>query len=268
MAEERTVPSDEEECAGKIAADLRLLGVRPGDILLVHSSLRSLGYVPGGCETVVRGILDALGSEGTLLMPALSYAQKPFDVHDTLRTPSCVGAIPEHFRRRQGTMRSVHPTHSVCGTGRQAADILRHHIRDSTPCGRCSPFNLICDRGAKIVMLGCGLKPNTTMHALEEYVNPPYLLDGECVFYLRDADGRTFHKAYRVHDFRGWRQRYDRVERLPDAGLFLARGRVLAAETFVIDAAGMKKAVLAALRKDPLAFVEPCAQQDAGNEEE
>ena len=106
-----------EQTIGKIKADLQELGVKNGDNLLVHSSLRSLGKVEGGAETVIRGMLEALGGEGTLLFPALSYvavnAANP--VFDVRNTPSCVGALPEYFRTRPGTVRSLHPTHSMSG---------------------------------------------------------------------------------------------------------------------------------------------------------
>ena len=133
-----------------------------------HSSLRSLGPVPGGAETVVRGLVEALGPDGTLLMPALSYArvtpeQPLFDVR---LTPSNVGALPETFRTRPGTLRSIHPTHSVCGVGRLAAELLGRHIEDRTPCGPRSPFHLLPEYGGQILMLGCGLRPNTSMHAV------------------------------------------------------------------------------------------------------
>jgi len=64
---------NEEKTRIQIANDLKALGLREGGVLLVHASLRSLGKVPGGAETVVRGLLHALGEKGTLLMPALSY---------------------------------------------------------------------------------------------------------------------------------------------------------------------------------------------------
>ena len=57
----------------QLCADLLALGVRPGGVLLVHSSLRALGFIPGGAEAVIQGLLEALGPQGTLLMPALSY---------------------------------------------------------------------------------------------------------------------------------------------------------------------------------------------------
>ena len=101
----------------QIAADLESLGIHKGDLILVHSSLKALGEVSGGVDTVIDGLQAAVGGDGTLLMPALSYAQKPHEAHDTRHTPSNVGAVPEKFRMRSGVSRSLHPTHSMCGIG-------------------------------------------------------------------------------------------------------------------------------------------------------
>lgn len=38
-------------------------------LLLVHSSLSSLGLVEGGADTVLDALLEVLGEEGTLLVP-------------------------------------------------------------------------------------------------------------------------------------------------------------------------------------------------------
>ncbi|MHC4717374.1 MAG: AAC(3) family N-acetyltransferase, partial [Planctomycetota bacterium] len=159
-----------------MAEELVAAGVRPGGVVLVHSSLRALGTVPGGPETVVAALLRAVGPDGTLLMPALSYASVGRDspVFDARHTPSCVGAVSEHFRTRPGTIRSVHPTHSVCGVGRQAAEMLADHHLDTTPVGPRSPFRRVPDYGGQVLMLGCGLRPNTSIHGVEELAEPPY----------------------------------------------------------------------------------------------
>jgi aminoglycoside 3-N-acetyltransferase len=239
----------------QITSDLHQHGVRPGDILLVHASLRSLGHVPGGAETVIRALLQAVGEDGSLLMPALSYEQQPAHIHSTRHTPSNVGAIPESFRRRAGTLRSVHPTHSVCGVGPVVEALFRDHPLDRTPCGPHSPFHRFPDLGGKILMLGCGLRPNTSMHALEEYVVPPYLFGPERLYTITGWDGRTYTQAYITHNFAGWEQRYDRVADLPDPG-FLRRGQVLEAESYLLEAAGLKTAVLAKMSADPMFFVD------------
>ena len=65
---------DQREAAARIAEGLIGAGVRSGGTVLVHSSLKSMGPVPGGPETVILGLLEALGPEGPLLLPALRYA--------------------------------------------------------------------------------------------------------------------------------------------------------------------------------------------------
>ncbi len=246
---------DQDSCVARIAEDLAVSGVSKGDTLLVHSSFKSLGPVPGGIETLIRGLLRALGDSGTLLMPALSWALRPPEVFDLRRTRVNVGAVPEYFRTRPGTLRSLHPTHSVCAVGPGAHEYLDEHRQDSTPCGPRSPFQRITRDGGKILMLGCGLKPNTTMHALEELAGAPYVLGQAFVFTLVDGQGNASHKSYVTHAFTGLRQRYDRVAELPEAG-FLRRGRVLEAQAFLLDARGLRDAVLRKLTREPLFFVE------------
>lgn len=247
---------DDNKCVEQIGQALNDLGVQAGDSLMVHSSFKSLGPVPGGIETLVQGLLRAVGPDGTLLMPALSWDLRPPKIFDVRSTCSIVGAIPEYFRTRPGTLRSIHPTHSVCAVGRRAQELLDGHRADSTPCGPHSPFARLSQEGGKILMLGCGLRPNTTMHALEECIQPPYLLGPSVVFTMADATGATCQKEYRTHNFKGYKQRYDRVEQLPGADVFLRRGRVLQAEAFLIDTPGLRRAVIPMLQKQPLFFVD------------
>jgi len=248
-----------EDCiTERIARELADIGVRPGGVLLVHSSLRSLGEVPGGPETVIRGLLSALGGDGTLLIPALSYkhVDESHPVFDANRTASNVGAIPEYFRTRAGTIRSVHPTHSICGTGKLAGELLRNHHLDCTPVGPNSPLSRVPDRNGQILMLGCGLLPNTSMHGIEELVEPAYLFAGTCEFRLIHPDGSETVMRHRRHGFQGWVQRYDRIgPLLADEGMRL--GKVLNADVHLIESRLMWDRGLEALRKDPLYFVDP-----------
>jgi aminoglycoside 3-N-acetyltransferase len=249
--------TQEADFIERIADDLLVIGVHPGGVLLVHSSLSALGHVSGGAETVIRGLLRALGDEGTLLMPALSYERVTFQhpVFDVRHTPSNVGTISEHFRTRPGTRRSIHPTHSVCGVGPLVDTLLGDHHLDNTPCGPHSPFHRLRHYGGQILMLGCGLKPNTSMHAVEELVEPPYLFGPPLSYQLTLADGSMQHKIYRTHGFAEWQQRYDRVADVLDQNDF-KYGTVLAAGVFLLDATRFWDAVLNTLQKDPLHFVD------------
>jgi aminoglycoside 3-N-acetyltransferase len=241
----------------RLVDDLVSLGVRPGGVLLVHSSLKSLGPLAGGPAAVIQGLQAALGQQGTLLMPALSYAavtpeHPEFDVR---ATPSCVGAIPETFRLTPGVLRSLHPTHSVCGSGPRAAELLARHAADTTPCGPSSPFRAVPAAGGQILMLGCGLRPNTSMHSVEELIAPPYLFGEPLAYTLVGEDGARTSRLYRTHGFAGWEQRYDRIQqvlRAPD----LRAGKVLEAACHLLDAARLFECALDALRADPLYFVD------------
>lgn len=245
------------ECAETIASSLRSLGVESGDTTLVHSSFKSLGPVLGGIETVIQGLLLAIGPDGTLLIPALSWALRPPEVFDVRTTPTNIGAIPEYFRTRKGTFRSVHPTHSVCAVGPQTHGLLDDHRLDNTPCGPHSPFSKLTVMKAKIIMLGCGLTPFTTMHALEEQAASPYVLGQRFVFTLTDWTGATSWKEYATHGFsaHGYSQRYDRIAEL-DSRSFMRRGKVLEADTFVLKTPEFGEAVLKQLKDDPFFFVD------------
>ena len=243
----------------QMARDLVALGIRPDDTVLVHSSLSSLGYVEGGADTVIDALISVL-PEGTLLMPALSYKycrpETPnFSAKDT---PSCVGLITETFRKREGVIRSIHPSHSVCGIGKYAKEILSQHIKSSTPVGPDSPFALLPKYGGKVLMLGCGVAPNTSMHGVEELVVPDYLFrEQEYPFTLIDEAGNQITKNYKFHNFKDTGQRYFRLANLMD----IPSGKVLNAECHLIDAKKMWEVAHAALLKNPRYFVDDVSQK-------
>jgi len=107
-------------------------------------------------------------------------------------------------------------------------------------------------------MLGCGLEPNTSMHAIEELVEPPYLYNPETEYHITLANGAQITKTYKSHNFHGWHQRYDRIEQVMVNGL--QRGRILTAGCYLLESQALWNCVLPALLKDPLRFaskVEP-----------
>ncbi len=243
----------------QLTDDLRALGVSQGDTLLVHSAMKPLGGQPeGGCLGVIEALMDALGPSGTLLIPALSYAtvtrESPF--FSVSVTPSCVGRLSEAFRTMSGVVRSVHPTHSICAYGRLAAALTGEHMQDTTPVGPHSPFRLMMQEQGKILMLGCGLRPNTFMHGVEEAVGTPYVLSPSTVDYTCElADGSRILCSHTPHNFEGVTQRYDRVGLLLEQPA-LRRGMIAAADSFLIDARTLWDKAGQTIREQPFYFVD------------
>ena len=57
-----------------IIKELKALGLEKGDAVMVHTSLKSMGYVCGGAQAVIEALIDVVGSDGTIMMPTQSYA--------------------------------------------------------------------------------------------------------------------------------------------------------------------------------------------------
>lgn len=109
---------------------LRGFHIEKDSILLVHSSLKALGPIDGGAETVIAALEETV-SEGTLVMP--TFAQKNWetvmqDWH--MDRPSDVGYITEVFRTQKGSLRSDNPTHSVAARGPLAEALTQGDIKE------------------------------------------------------------------------------------------------------------------------------------------
>lgn len=158
---------------------LQQMALPPGAPLLVHSSLRSLGWVEGGAPTVVDAILAALSPDSTVLFPTLTGRSCDHPEHrpccDQRQQTTWCGAIPRAALRHPQHLRSIHPTHSVAAIGPQAAHFIAAHSSACTPCGIDSPYLQLARSGGYILLLGVGHDANTTFHSAEELVEAPYV---------------------------------------------------------------------------------------------
>jgi len=148
----------------------RHAGLAKGDLILVHSSLRKLGPVEGGADTVLDALLEVIGREGTLALPTHTFSvvtdRQPV-FHQTL-TPSHVGMLSNVFRKRAGVLRGLHPTHSIAAIGPRAKKLMEGHEKEATPCSANSPYARLREWNGKVLIIGEGLACCTFFHACEE----------------------------------------------------------------------------------------------------
>ncbi len=226
----------------RIVDDLRNLGLRAGDAVLVHSALSSIGEVDGGARTVIEALLEVLTPEGTLVMP--TFGPMPFDIKNT---PSGMGIITETFRKYPGVVRSFHPTHSVAVLGPKAQELIRDHLKSPTACGAQTPFGRLTDMGGKILLLGVDQDRNTTLHMLEELVEAPYLSDKDAHY----LDDRGQIHTITLKLFPGPHRDFISLDSLLREKEVETIGYVGQAVTRLIDARKMREVVIAAFRKNP-----------------
>jgi aminoglycoside 3-N-acetyltransferase len=159
---------------------LRQLGVCEGDTVIAHSSYAKFEGFQGGAPDVIEVLQQAVGPSGLLAMPtssftgsALEYA-KQGRVFNPATAPSFTGLLTDVFRRSEGVVRSLHPTHSVAALGARVEDFLRDHHLARTPCGVGSPYYRLIERKGKILLLGIDISVLTFYHTVEELLEPEF----------------------------------------------------------------------------------------------
>lgn len=197
----------------RLVADLRALGVRPGQTLLVHASLsqigrgpvkRGSGRVEDGARGVVAALTDVLGAEGTLVTgagtPENSLTSRSFReqtkglrswhvagfleemvAFDPRATPTSAGAVAEALRTTPGAERSDHPQSSFAAVGRDARELMAGH-QPTCHLGEDSPLAKLYERDASILLLGVGYQSCTALHLAEyRYTKNPPMREYACL---------------------------------------------------------------------------------------
>ncbi|MFW6229630.1 MAG: AAC(3) family N-acetyltransferase [Halanaerobium sp.] len=160
------------------------IGIDPEGTLLVHSSMKAVGEVEGRADTVIDAFMEYM-QDGLLLFPTHSWSEK--NNKDNKFNPktedSCVGILTNIFRKREGVVRSLHPTHSLAAYGKDAEEFTAGEEKRKTPCPRNGCYGKLYDRNAQILFLGCTLKTNTFIHGVEEWNQIPNRLGDSPVEY-------------------------------------------------------------------------------------
>ncbi|MDF2485997.1 MAG: aminoglycoside N(3)-acetyltransferase, partial [Herbinix sp.] len=130
-----------------IICDLINIGIQPTDTLLVHSSMKAIGEVEGGADTVLNALMDYM-KDGLLILPTHTWEQMndEYLIFKVTTEPSCVGLLTNLFLKRQGVVRSWHPTHSVAAYGKDALEYCSGEENSETPCPRTGCWGKLYDR--------------------------------------------------------------------------------------------------------------------------
>lgn len=161
--------------SGELEDGFERAGLRPGDVALVHSAMRTLGHVPGGAPSVVEALLAVLGPDGTLVAPTFTFAHEAEDdpVIDPALDPSEMGAVSEAVRRDPRALRSTAYRHSFAAIGPRAAEITRVDPSLAVFDLR-SAFGAMLRLGAQVVLVGVPYASSTSHHFAEWVCEVPY----------------------------------------------------------------------------------------------
>jgi aminoglycoside N3'-acetyltransferase len=156
--------------AGELLQHLRKLGIEPGCVVFCQLSLNDLHTFEQGPREVLAMLLELVGPEGTLAMPAYTApAAIPQSVFDPCRAATYTGLVNEIFRRTDGVLRSAHPRHSVCARGTTARFLTAGHEHCIRADGPDSPFDRLRSLPGAII-LTLGLPPGyiSFLHWVED----------------------------------------------------------------------------------------------------
>lgn len=151
-----------------ITADLRRLGLRPGDLVVVHASLKALGPVEGRAAGVVQALMDAVGPGGTVMGYA-SWDRSPYEetlngarMDEALRrdwpafdprtagTYRGFGPLNRFLVALPGARRSAHPDASMVAVGPLAGTLVAPHRTGwARPWARARRWTASCALAAR-----------------------------------------------------------------------------------------------------------------------
>ena len=216
---------------------LKRIGITSADTVLVHTSMRALGEVEGGCDGLIDSFVSYL-TDGLFLVPTHTWANvgSKQPIYDVRKTPPCIGALPTVAAFRKDGVRSLHPTHSVAAFGTRARQFVRGEELAGSPCPPGGVWARLYEENAKILLLGVGLNRNTYIHAVDEMIGLPDRLVPPIWLTVIDDNGQEYRLHFQKHGttgsdfFENYRKPLEAVGALKNAtlgkakvGIFLAK---------------------------------------------
>jgi len=247
-----------------IKKGLTTLGMRPGDVVLFHSSLRTLGpardlvKLPDcGAHLVIDAFVETVGPSGLVIVPTLTATFAPNNpgpsqyVFDPKETPSRVGSITDKFWRRPEARRSAHPTHSLAAIGDRADEFVKDHDKGSTFDRRTS-YGRYYDWDGYVCFFGTDTRTNTTLHAVEDWMNMPYMAEASALVRQPDGSAKEVKVTKSPAGYRDFYKKDSKAARLLESSGIVRETAIGSARVRLMKARELVDLYWDAMLEDPL----------------
>lgn len=150
-----------------------------GKPVIVHTSLRAIGEIDGGGDTLLNCLIDFFTQNGGLLLiPTHTWDKEILDLREK---HTCLGVLPTLALKRDDAVRTMHPTHSmvVFGEKEKVSAFTEGEEYVDTPTSPNGCYGKIYNEGGLVLLIGVGQEKNTFLHCVEEMLSVPERLTKE-----------------------------------------------------------------------------------------
>lgn len=189
-----------------IKAQIDNIPIPKGVPIIMHTSLRSIGKIEGGAETLLDLLIDKIvGDGGLLIIPTHTWSNLGKDVPtlDLTKRESNLGAFPNVALRDPRGYRTENPSHSavIFGDRAWAKRLADNESSVETPVAPDSIYGRLYDEGGYVLLVGVTLNKNTYLHSVEEALGfPNRMLDDFTDVSVKYPDGSITERKIRLFD--------------------------------------------------------------------
>lgn len=139
-----------------------------GKPVTVHTSLKAIGEIEGGGQTLLDSLIEFFTADGGLLCVP-THTWDSF-IYDMRKNDSCIGVLPRLAAADTRGTRTVHPSHSmaVFGDKKRVEEFVSNEWEVDTPTNPKGCYGKLYDEGGYILLIGVGQEKNTYIHCVEE----------------------------------------------------------------------------------------------------
>lgn len=164
-----------------ILAQLQAMNAPRDGVVLMHASLRAIGSVDGGAETLLDALIEYFTEQGGLFcVPTHTWDDLVKEITlDMAGDRNCLGAFSTVALRDARGIRSENPTHSmmVFGDREKAESFIKNDAFVTTPTAPDSCYGKL----THVLLAGVAQNRNTYLHCVDEMLATPNRMDKEPV---------------------------------------------------------------------------------------